>query len=97
MATNLLARGKKVVVYDRVSEQVKRLVGEGAAAADSPSEIAHQAQFVVTMLPERWVLRTRPVMLAALNGERPDFAVRTCARYTVVKTASSPLSSQDLC
>ena len=53
MAANLLGRGKKVVVYDSVSEQVQKLVGEGATAAENPSEIARQAKLVVTMLPER--------------------------------------------
>ena len=53
MAANLMARGKKVVVYDKVGEQVKKLVDEGATTADSPSEIARQTQLMVTMLTER--------------------------------------------
>ena len=53
MASNLLARGKKVVVYDRVGEQMEKLVGEGATAADNPAEIVRKSQLVVTMLPER--------------------------------------------
>lgn len=54
MATNLLARGKRVIVYDRVSDPMNKLVDKGATAANGPAEVVRQSWVVVTMLPERY-------------------------------------------
>lgn len=53
MARNLLAKGRGVVVYDKVRGSVDELVKDGAITAGSPGEVAAQCKTVVTMLPAR--------------------------------------------
>ena len=52
MAHNLLKAGHQLRVFDLSPEAVAGLVGTGAQAADSPSDIAHgDTELIITMLP----------------------------------------------
>ena len=53
MARNLLAKGRPLLVYDKVAASVDQLTGDGATAASSPREVASQCKTIVTMLPAR--------------------------------------------
>ena len=54
MARNLLAKGRPLLVYDKVAASVDKLTGDGGAtAASSPREVASQCKTIVTMLPAR--------------------------------------------
>lgn len=52
MAENLIKAGHRLVVHNRSRAPVDVLVAEGAAAADSPAEVARRAPLVITMLPD---------------------------------------------
>jgi 2-hydroxy-3-oxopropionate reductase len=52
MARNILKKGFNMVVYNRSQAAVQELVGEGAAAAGSPAEVASQVDVVFTNLPD---------------------------------------------
>src|SRR5437667_10223861 len=52
MAKHLVAKGHQVVVHNRSRGPVDDLVGAGAAAADTPAEIARRSDIVITMLPD---------------------------------------------
>lgn len=51
MATNLLKKGLKVVVFDTNSDAVRAMTSTGAIAAGSLKELADQASIIITMLP----------------------------------------------
>ena len=51
MARNLLAKGRPLLVYDKVPSSVDKLTSDGAKAASSPGEVASQCKTIVTMLP----------------------------------------------
>ena len=50
MCAHLLAHGHAVTVYSRTREKAEALVGQGAAWADSPGEVAAAAEIVFTMV-----------------------------------------------
>ena len=52
MAHNLLKAGYPLVVHSRRRPPVDELVAAGAAAAQSPCEVAERSQIVITMLPD---------------------------------------------
>lgn len=52
MAANLLKAGFPLVVHNRSAAAVEELTTAGAAAADSPKDVALQADVVITMLPD---------------------------------------------
>ncbi len=52
MARNILAKGHSLVVFDVVAAAVAAVVAAGARAAESPREVAENADFVITMLPD---------------------------------------------
>ncbi len=51
MAKNLLKAGHKLVVYDIHDALVRELVEAGAAAGESPKEVASRNELIITMLP----------------------------------------------
>ena len=51
MAKNLIKAGFPLTVHNRSRAKVDELVKEGAAAANSPAEVASSADIVITMLP----------------------------------------------
>jgi 2-hydroxy-3-oxopropionate reductase len=52
IARNILKAGFPLVVHNRSMTSVTELVGEGATAANSPSEVASQVDVVFTNLPD---------------------------------------------
>lgn len=52
MALNLRKKGFPLVVHSRSPAPVEALVAAGAASADSPAEVAAEADVVITMLPD---------------------------------------------
>jgi 2-hydroxy-3-oxopropionate reductase len=52
IARNLMKAGHELVVHNRSRAIVDQLVSEGAAAAQSPKEVAQQVEFVFTNLPD---------------------------------------------
>jgi 2-hydroxy-3-oxopropionate reductase len=71
MATNLLKAGFPVTVHNRSRAAVEILVGRGALAAESPRDVASNADVIITMLPS-----SADVEATAL-GER---GIRECAK-----------------
>jgi 3-hydroxyisobutyrate dehydrogenase-like beta-hydroxyacid dehydrogenase len=57
MTRRLLAAGYRLVVHDVRAAAVEMLVGEGAAAAGSPAEVAARAEVVLVSLPTPEVVR----------------------------------------
>jgi len=57
MSLNLLKAGFKLTVYDVRPEAVLDLVQHGAAAAESPAEVAQNSDVVVTSLPTSKALK----------------------------------------
>ncbi|MGO9316663.1 MAG: 2-hydroxy-3-oxopropionate reductase [Terracidiphilus sp.] len=51
MAKNLLKAGHKLVVYDIVDASMSELVEAGAAAGESPRDVASRNELIITMLP----------------------------------------------
>ncbi len=51
MASNLLAAGHRVKVFDLVQERLDLLASKGGDAAESPSEAVRGAEFCISMLP----------------------------------------------
>ena len=52
MSTNLLKAGYKLTVFDIVPAAMKALVDQGANPAESPLEIAAQADIIISMIPD---------------------------------------------
>jgi 3-hydroxyisobutyrate dehydrogenase-like beta-hydroxyacid dehydrogenase len=65
----LIAAGHRLTVYDIRPEAMGALMGQGAAAADSPSEVAYGAETVFTSLPG-----PSEVEATALDPDRGVFA-----------------------
>ena len=73
VARNILKAGFPVVVHNRSRAAVDELVSEGAAAADSPAEVATQVDVVFTNLPdtpdvEKVVLGENGIITGAHDG-----------------------------
>jgi 2-hydroxy-3-oxopropionate reductase len=51
MVKNLLKAGHKLVVYDIFDAPVRELVQAGAAAGESPKDVAARCELIITMLP----------------------------------------------
>jgi 2-hydroxy-3-oxopropionate reductase len=52
MAKNLIKAGHRLVVHSRTRASVDEVAAAGATAAASPADVARQASFVITMLPD---------------------------------------------
>jgi 2-hydroxy-3-oxopropionate reductase len=90
MCRNLLKAGHKVVVYNRSSGPIDRMVELGAARGTSSRDVAERSNIVITMMPdgpevEEVIIGTRGV----LEGAKPG--------STVVDMSSvNPLVSQGI-
>jgi 3-hydroxyisobutyrate dehydrogenase-like beta-hydroxyacid dehydrogenase len=58
MARNLLRAGHSLAVHNRTAGRAELLAGEGATIVSSPSEAAHDAEVVVTMLSDDPAVRS---------------------------------------
>src|SRR5437588_2738935 len=65
----LIAAGHRLTVYDARPEAMGPLVGQGAAAADNPAEVAFGTEMVFTSLPG-----PSEVEATALDPDRGIFA-----------------------
>ena len=52
MAKNLRKRGFQVIVHSRSAPPVEELVAAGARRAESPADVAREARYIITMLPD---------------------------------------------
>ncbi|MGW8302706.1 MAG: NAD(P)-dependent oxidoreductase [Desulfobacterales bacterium] len=52
MSTHLLKAGYQLAVYDVVSSAMNALTQQGATAANSPAEVADQADIIISMIPD---------------------------------------------
>lgn len=74
MATNLLAKGHTLKVYDINPTAMEPLVGKGGIAASTPAEAGRDVDFVITMLPngksvERTVLDSETGIINTINNK----------------------------
>ena len=89
MALNLRKKGFPLVVHSRSPAPVQALVDAGAAAADSPAEVAAEADVVITMLPDS------PDVQLVLAGPHGVFgAVRKGAVLVDMSTISPALTRE---
>lgn len=73
MSTNLLNAGYKLTVFDIVPAAMKALVDRGAIPAESPVEVAGQAEIIISMIPDDQALEqistgTQGVFQSAKQG-----------------------------
>ena len=52
MSTHLLKAGYQLSVYDIVPAAMQALTEQGAAAANSPAEVADQSEIIISMIPD---------------------------------------------
>ena len=52
MSTHLLKAGYQLAVYDIVPSAMSALTKQGATAANSPAEVAAQADIIISMIPD---------------------------------------------
>ncbi|MEJ2477040.1 MAG: NAD(P)-dependent oxidoreductase [Desulfobacterales bacterium] len=52
MSTHLLKAGYQLAVYDVVPSAMSALTEQGATAANSPAEVAEQADIIISMIPD---------------------------------------------
>jgi 3-hydroxyisobutyrate dehydrogenase-like beta-hydroxyacid dehydrogenase len=57
MATNLLKAGYKLTVFDIVPAAMGALIDQGANPAESPLEVADQADIIISMIPDDTALK----------------------------------------
>lgn len=54
MADNLMKSGHSLIVHDKDSAAVEKMVAMGAEAAENPASVAMAASTIITMLPSRY-------------------------------------------
>lgn len=70
IADRLLGAGYSIVVYNRTPDKARAFGDRGAVVADSPQDLARQADVVLTSLPDDGALEE--VAAQVLDGARPD-------------------------
>lgn len=90
MSKNLLKAGYQLVVYNRSNPSVDELIALGAERANSPKEVAENADVIITMLPNS------PQVLSVCLGE--NGIIEGAKKDTIVIDMSSidPLKSREL-
>lgn len=76
IAERLLTQGFTVAVYDVRAEPVAELAGVGATGCDSPADVAHRSDFIITLVSDR--AQTDDVLFdpaGILTTIRPDAVV----------------------
>ncbi len=95
MAANLVKAGYSVCVYDLVPEAVQELVKLGASAADNPTEVVKDADFIVSMLPAG--KHVRGLYQSLISGSSP--AIKPGALVidsSTIDSASAKVVATDL-
>jgi 2-hydroxy-3-oxopropionate reductase len=90
MAKNLIKAGFSLVVHNRSRASVDELVADGARAADSPADVAKQASFVITMLPDT------PDVERALTGDNGILAGLKAGAIVIDMSSISPTATERL-
>lgn len=90
MAANLLAAGFDLVVHNRSEGPENELVSLGAAAAESPAEVARRASTVILMLADDAAVR------AVADGEDGVLSGATTGSLIVDMSTVSPGLSREL-
>ena len=97
MGRRLLARGLKVVAWDREPEHVRALTDRGAEAARSPAEVVAGADVVITMLPtvdvvlevveplvHQWPARTIWLQMSSVGAAEADRLVQLATAHGII-------------
>ncbi len=90
MARNLLRAGFALTVYNRSRPAVDELAAEGAAAADSPRDIAARSDVVITMLPDG------PDVAAVMRGDDGIFAGVAAGAVVIDTSTIAPAMTRAL-
>jgi 2-hydroxy-3-oxopropionate reductase len=90
MAKNLIKAGFSLVVHNRSRAAVDELVAAGARAASSPADVAKQASFVITMLPDT------PDVERALTGESGILGGLKSGAVVIDMSSISPTATERL-
>lgn len=53
MANNLMKSGHSLIIHDKDSSAVEKMVAMGAEAAANPAAVAMETSTIITMLPSR--------------------------------------------
>lgn len=73
MARRLLAQGAEVGIFDLNEEAVKALVELGAEKAESPAGLASKFQYIITVLPNVYIVKETLIGdQGLLKGLKPD-------------------------
>ncbi|HTK28009.1 MAG TPA: NAD(P)-dependent oxidoreductase [Vicinamibacterales bacterium] len=84
MARNLIKAGHQVVAHNRSRQAVDELARDGAAAADSPADVARQATIVITMVPDT------PDVEAVLTGPQGVLSALQPSAVVIDMSSISP-------
>ncbi|MGA2085028.1 MAG: 2-hydroxy-3-oxopropionate reductase [Terracidiphilus sp.] len=90
MAKNLLKAGHQLVVYDIVDVPVRELVEAGAAAGESPRDVASQCELIITMLPNS------PHVKEAVLGKNGVIEGAKPGSVLVDMSSIAPLASREV-
>lgn len=90
MARNLLRAGYGLVVLDIDRRAVEELVADGAAAAESPADVAARAHRIITMLPSGAALED------VVNGAHGIFTVADHDTVLVDMSSVSPETARTI-
>ena len=88
MARRLVEAGHRVIVFDTRREAVDRLTALGAHAAQSPRDIADQAETVMASLP------TPDIVLAVATGPDGVIAGKRVRRFVDLSTTGAVMAKR---
>ncbi|MBV9607333.1 MAG: 2-hydroxy-3-oxopropionate reductase [Solirubrobacterales bacterium] len=92
MAGNLLRAGYPLVVHNRTRAKEQELVSAGAAAADSPREVASQCDVLITMLPD-----SPDVEEVYLDSDRGVIAGAKAGQLLIDMSSIAPAVARAVC
>jgi 2-hydroxy-3-oxopropionate reductase len=90
MARHLVAAGHHLTVHNRSRASVDELVGAGAAAANSPADVARASSIVITMLPDT------PDVERVVGGEHGVLAGMRPGTVLIDMSSISPAATERL-
>lgn len=90
MAQNLIEAGHDLILYNRTREKADELAADNATIANSPREVAEQADVIITMLPDS------PQVEEVLTGEDGVFEGIQEGALIVDMSTISPVVTEKL-
>uniref|UniRef100_G3MRY5 3-hydroxyisobutyrate dehydrogenase n=2 Tax=Amblyomma TaxID=6942 RepID=G3MRY5_AMBMU len=90
MASNLLAKGHRLVVYDVYPEAMEAMAGQGAITAQSPAEVADQCDRIITMLP------SSPHVREVYTGKKGILSTAKTGSLLIDSSTIDPSVSQEM-